>query len=377
LRPETYAVLQSKYHIAPIGMRCSEPILAPTLREIVAKRIEIYPQLFEHDERIVIPLSNMTYTATDAQAAVSYVADLACATANDMLTKLTEKPVEKGRFVHPNLRAGLQALLGILGSHIMSDQEYGQVLLLRSAATERSGSGRHPAPALERWPKVLEALILGRRNWYSSEHGAVENVLGPPHVKEYRDYFLLMHCLQSLLKDAEGCQIGELCERLRHFGYDHSRVHSGILRLLSRDTSLREGSPDDDPLVNRSFPLVVVHTLTSQATLLRDDMTVQATPWGKYHLEKLIFQLQYWKHIFYQIVLPHSVAREMDPMAIRGSGGELRQQLTRIFGYLMPIEKQWLYGVTAEELKKTGVYPVMESVREKVLLQLQQLTERV
>jgi len=84
-------------------------------------------------------------------------------------------------------------------------------------------------------------------------------------------------------------------------------------------------------------------------------------------VKTMIEQTQYWKHIFYQIVLPSSLARSMDPTAVHGTKTELYGQLDKVFTYLIPVEDSWLYGISSEQLADIGVCPIMNTVREKVL----------
>jgi hypothetical protein len=121
-------------------------------------------------------------------------------------------------------------------------------------------------------------------------------------------------------------------------------------------------SPSRVPVANRSGPL--------RGGILSRHYIVQATPWGEYHVQTLLDQAQYWKHMCYQIVMPASLAKQLDPNAIHGARAGLAEQLTRIWSYLSPIEGSWLYGKTPSELANIGVAPIMDRVKEKVLYQL-------
>jgi hypothetical protein len=366
LRPETYAYLQMQYQKAHISLRSSEPIYGPSLKDVVAKRIATFPNRFKAADRVAVSHPSFTFAPSDVQAAVAYLTDLTLETAEDMLPRLTDRPEEEGA---PDLRAGLQGLLGILGSHIMSDEEYVNALLMRTAEQSATTSGSKHKGALERWPRVLEALILSRRAWYSSECGAVENLVDPPGIEARGDYFLLLHCLQVLISKPLTATIGELCTRLAKLGYTHGRVQDAIRHLATRHVASEDGQPDDDPFVRRTFPLALVENSGGRAPY-RDETKVQITPWGNYHVKTLVWQAQYWKHIHYQIVLPGSVGTGMDPGSVNGTKADLRRELGNVFDYLIPIEKSWLHGKTESELTDIGLQAVMAGVRDRVLYQL-------
>ncbi len=369
LRAETFEDLQRQYPSAPTSLRGPEPIIPPSLTDVIRKRIDTYPRRVEKQSQVRIPVGNsMVYPVKDVQAAVSYVASLAVDSADQLLVKLTEHPEASG--VAPNLRCGLQAFLSILGSHVFTDTDYGEAIIhwdLLRGQNEKSPASQRSA--FEKWPRILEALMLGRRIWYSSYHGGVENLLNPPDVHEHGDYLLLVHCLQALLKSRDGCSVGELCNKLAKIGYTHDRVQAGILLLSSRDPMTQEGRAGDDPLSQRFFPLVVV--LPEGPTVLRDAMDVMITPWGEYHLKKLLYQAQYWKHISYRIVLPSSLIQKVGPTAVHDSTVELREQLMSMLQHLDSAEKSWLAGCKGTDLSLCGITPVMPMIMDRVTRQLE------
>jgi len=114
LRPETFHYLQREHQRAPINLRGPEPIHAPTLKDVVLKRIEMLPARFKANEQVKVSYGSSIFTPSDVQSAVSYLASLALETAGHMLPKLTARPEDEGE---PDLRAGLQALLGVCPSN--------------------------------------------------------------------------------------------------------------------------------------------------------------------------------------------------------------------------------------------------------------------
>ena len=365
LRPETFKLLQIEHQRAPIGLRSPEPIYAPALRSVVEKRINTFPMQFKLDEEIRVPFGPGVLTPENVQKAVRYVASQALETTDHMLVRLTERPDTDAQ---PDLRAGLQGLLGILGSHVMTDDEYGKALLER-VTKERSGTGKLRVLTMGGWPRLLEALILGRRVWFSSACGAVENLLYPPNVEMHGDYFLLVHILQCLRHQGDEITFLDLCVNLQRLGYPVGRVQDGTRFLSQRQVIREEGNPEDDPFVRRTFPLVVVDTLTERAPY-REQTPMRITPWGDYHISTMLQQAQYWKHIFYDLVLPASFAGQLDAKSIHESATELSGQLRKVFEYLSEVEKSWLYGLTSAELRSLGVEAVMDKTQTTVLRQL-------
>ena len=366
LRPETFRLLQVQHQRAPIGLRSPEPVYAPTLREAVEKRIATFPMQFKGTERVKLPFGPGEFTPEDVQKAVSYFASQALETADHMLTRLTESPDSDGQ---PDLRAGLQGLLGILGSHVMTDEEYAMAILGRVTRHAGETGGKRPRRATAGWPRVLEALILGRRVWFSSACGAVEHVFDPPNVETYGDYFLLVHILQCLDRRHEEITFADLCARLGRLGYAMGRVQEGLRHLATRQIILEEGRPDDDPFARRTFPLVMVDVPSENAPY-RDSTTVRVTPWGSYHISTLVWQAQYWKHIFYDLVLPASLANRLDARCIHGPAPGLADQLQKVLTYLTEVEASWLHGLTRADLKSLGIAPIMEVTGKKVLKQI-------
>jgi len=368
LRPESFRRLQVIHQRAAIGLRGPEPIVfGASLKDVIDKRLETLPARFKTNEVITLQLANaMKFSATDITKAVEYIAHLALRTTDAMLPQLTERPDDGGE---PNLRAGLQALLGILGSHVMTDDEFATALLLQGTIREQGPDGRGRT-AVERWPKVLEALILGRRVWNSSECGAVENLFDPPEVQEYGDYLLLLHCLQVLVAANSAVLLGSLCARMGSLGYVRGRVYEAVHYLASRRVVLEDGDPQADPFVTRTFPLVAVGPL-GPSEAYRDNALVQTTPWGRYHVATLIHHAQYWKHVYYDIILPASLTRHLDPAAVQAQRADsLRNQLDRVLLYLSAIEESWFFGSSLPDLARHGLRPVMGNVRDAVIRQL-------
>ncbi len=358
LRPETFKLLQIEHQRAPIGLRSPEPIYAPTLSAVVEKRINTFPMQFKRNEEIRVPFGPGVLTPEDIQKAVRYVAGQALDTTDHMLVCLTDRIDTDSQ---PDIRAGLQGLLGILGSHIMTDNEYGKAVL-GMATTDRSGT-------MGNWPRLLEALILGRRIWFSSACGAVENLLYPPNVETYGDYFLLIHILQCLRHQQDEITFLDLCVNLQKLGYTAGRVQVGSRYLSQRQVIREEGNPEDDPFVRRTFPLLIVDTLTERSPY-RDQTLMRITPWGDYHISTMLKQARYWKHIFYDLVLPASFTGQLDAKVIHKSATELSGQLRKVFEYLSRVENSWLYGHTSAELRYLGIEAVISKIQRRVLDQL-------
>ena len=76
LRPETFSILQMHHQRAPISLRGPEPIHAPTLKEVVLKRIDTFSEVFKHSEHIKIPFRPGVFLPGDVQSAVAYLTSL-------------------------------------------------------------------------------------------------------------------------------------------------------------------------------------------------------------------------------------------------------------------------------------------------------------
>jgi hypothetical protein len=371
LRPVTFAQLQMKHQQAAVNLRAPEPIYAPTLKQVVLKRMDTLPKRFHPTDKVTLPNvaiafgQPVTFTPMDVKDAVSYVTNLALETSDDMLSQLTGDEQNQ-----TNLRGGLAALVGILGSHVITDRDYADALLLRPQVALAPGAVAAHRSGIEKWPRVLEALILGRRIWYSPKCGAIENLLDPPRVQEYGDYFLFLHILQVLTKKGTEVPFGDICFRLARLGYTRGRIHEAVQYLAGREVISDEGNPDEDPFVKRTFPLVIVAS-SAQDGPYRDNTIIRATPWGDYHINTLVWQAQYWKHMFYQIMLPSSLTSGLRPDVLRDTGSKLAEQLDGVLVYLASIEDAWLYSSSNDQLTEIGIRRVMAKIRERVPRQLQ------
>jgi len=369
LRPDSLAYLKNLYQSAHFGLRIPEPIVAPLLKEIIYKRIETFLTKFKKNEKISVPFGPGTISPTDAQSAILYIVRLTLETSDPILPKLTERTDGIGQ---SNIRAALQTLINILGSHIISDEEYGKALMLQVAKNEGTIDTKLPKSIFERWSKILEATILGQRIWYSPLCGPVENLFGPPEVEGYGDYFIMIHCLQMLFKNkGNEYHFFQLNSDLQKIGYQPGRVLTILKHLATRDKMLYEPALNDDPFLKKAFPLVEIN-LTSPNHPIRDNTLIQITPWGEFHLTTFLVQAQYWRHIFYQIVFPASIARNMNIECARRHVSELMNQLSKVFNFLNDIEKSWFYGFSIEELNHLGLSPVIEKIKLKVCHQLGQ-----
>ena len=175
------------------------------------------------------------------------------------------------------------------------------------------------------------------------------------------DYFLLIHILQYLNWHQKEVTFVELYTKLGILGYTPARINEGVRYLAIRQLLLEDR--EDDPFVRRTFPLVMVDVPTEDA-LYQDQSPIRITPWGSYHIEVLIKQAQYWKHIFYDLVLPASLANKLNVKCIHRSASELSTQLQRIFGYLAKVETNWLYGFTSSKLEPLGITPIIKTMEQ-------------
>jgi len=370
LRPETLARLQEMQQRWPVQTRSPERIVAPSLKAVVARRTETFPgHLKEHGHSEIAfgEKGDKAVTPEDIGKAIQHITDMAFQTdkGQGLLHSMTEQAGGDGEI---NLRAGLQGILGILGSRIIKDADYSRAIL-RSKTADGSTLGIG-------WPRILESLILGRRIWYSAQGGVVENLVDPPEVEQYADYFLLVHLLQHLTRDAGDPyaihRFGAVCAAMQQVGYPGGRVQRAAQYLWQR---LPFGDDVDDPSVDqfpgRTFPLLKLPDARGSSTWPRS-LRIRATPWGRYHVASLLTQqAQYWKHLSYQIVLPSSVCRALSLRDVHASSGEdLNQFLSHIFDFLGPIEERWLAHLDEDELTRLGIRKVIPRIRKVVEGQL-------
>ena len=365
LRPDTLAYLEGSVQKSPFSLRGAEPIYAPTLEEVINRRLETFPNRFTKNEKIEI--SSGYISPSDCHKSLSYIISLTLETSDSILQKLTERLDKDGQ---PNLRAGLQALISILGSHVISDKEYARAFLLERAKDEENKDSKRYKPIFERWPKIIEALILGRRIWYSPLSGAIENLFDPPQIESYGDYFIMIHALQLLQKNkTKDYKFYNLVVTLKKIGYSRGRIQEILKYLASRANIDNDDTPYDDPFIKRTFPLIEVH-INSLDHPFKDNTLIQITPWGEFHLSVLLYQAQYWKHIYYNITFPSSLCENLSIEGVTGYASDLRNELNLVFNYLTIIEDSWLCNFSESELNSFGIFYIVEQAKDKIFKQL-------
>jgi len=368
LRPETLARLQAMQQRWPVQARNPERIFAPSLKDVVTRRAETFPAHLREHGHNDIPFGekgDKVVTPEDIGKAIEHITQTAFANDRGLLQSMTEQAEGDGWI---NLRAGLQAILAVLGSRIIKDDNYSLAILY-------SKTGDAVAAGLG-WPRILESLILGRRMWYSAQCGVVDNLVDPPEVEQYADYFLLVHLLQHLTRDENDPYaihtFGSVCAAMQQVGYSSGRVQRGAQYLWKR---LAFGDDVDDPSADqfpgRTFPLLRLPDARGSSTWPRS-LRIRATPWGRYHVASLLTQeTQYWKHMAYQIVLPKSICRSLSLGDVRASSGQqLYQFLSHFLEFLEPIEDRWLRHLDEDELGRLGISKVIPEIRKVVRRQL-------
>lgn len=365
LRPETYNLYWRKTSKERYSRRIGQPVTSPPLEQVIARRLELFLNDFQSEEEIRLPFGSTTVclSANDARDAIQHVADLALENGSGLLPALVGKAE---RDHQPNIRAGLEAFIRVLASHVITDEVFAEAVIRAKSIDPALGMDHRSSSA--GWPKVLEAIILGGNAWYSSGNGVVENLFNPPEMKHLSDYFLTLHCLQVLEKSRDSVRFEKLCELLDPLGHSLEKIECVIRRLVGR-TELIDGELGEvDNFTTPTFPLVVLEggagdlPYTNQAAL-------RITSWGSYHIRKLIFQAQYWKHMFYDMYLPASLARELRVEAVHGARSELLCQLIHVFEFLGRIEVSTIGG-TLDKMSKVGIEPVMKRISIEVCSQL-------
>ena len=148
--------------------------------------------------------------------------------------------------------------------------------------------------------------------------------------------------------------------------------------MASREDFIDDHTPHDEVILKRIFPLVELNI--SLEFPVNDSTIIQITSWGRFHLNTLLDQAKYWKHIYYQIQFPLSFSKKLVfPNFGFGHYSETRHvdqsynlghQLNLVFDFLIEIESQWLYGNSLPEIKEIGISPIMVNIKRSVLKQL-------
>ena len=353
-RPDTRHYLESNYKNSHYSLRPSETIYPPKIEDVINKRLDVFPKRFKKDETIII--KNIKYTPEDSQQSLKYLVGLTIDTSDAMLPKLSNKNADSES---SNIRAVLEVLISILGSRVLTDEEYiWAISTYNIALSEKT--------VFEKWYKILEAFIVGRRIWYSPNCGAVENLFSPPDVEENGDYFSVIHCLQVILKNNENniYDYGTIIRKIESMGYSRGRIQV-ILKHLANRIEITQDSELEE-LTVRVFPLVKIEDLEKP---FENKTSLYITPWGEYHLTSLFKQMQYWKHMFYQTTLPKSLVDKLNIQHVNGHISDLYDSLMTVIEYLSAIERSWLSGLSEYKLNELGIYSIMDKVSVEITRQ--------
>ena len=347
-RPDTCEYLLRFFRNDSFTMRGIEPIIAPNIEDVLYKRLYTFYNRFLPSEQIVIGTNY--YTINDVVNAVRYITDLTISSSDPILKELI-KGKNDGE---TNLRAGLQAFISILGSHVITDYDYIQAIALRHDNKTKK--------AIERWPLIIEALMLNRRRWYSSKVGAIENMFSPPNIEFNGYYFIIIHLLQLLSSSNNSFQYGFIREKMNKLGYDNRSINETILHLSSR-TEILNKELINTTFKERAFPLVFIN----KKDVLFDDLaTIEISQWGRYNLNILIYELKYWKHIYYDIIFPKWFLDTLGTPSNDMPTKKLDNELLKVFNFLSMIEKSHLYPFSEDELNCLNIKPIMGNVKKNV-----------
>ena len=99
------------------------------------------------------------------------------------------------------------------------------------------------------------------------------------------------------------------------------------------------------------------------------------TPWGEYHLITLLHQMQYWRHIFYQITLPKSLLPKLNIEHVNGLVTDLYKSIEVVIGFLNSIERSWLSGISDYKLNIIGIHSIMDKVSAEITRQYNKILD--
>ncbi len=272
-------------------------------------------------------------------------------------------------FAGSNVRRTLQSFDWIIGSWVMdSGALFTAITTGKQLPTEGGRSG---------WPRLLESFMLGPRRWYVPDFSPVESLFHPPSIDATGDHLIAIHLMQIIeLGGKRGLNgsrdkrmtLGRLLDGAGEAHYSIPRVLH-VLHWLAD----HESRDDEDATLYRATPLIATssqgiqrgggleepHDLNSQ---------LRITKWGEYHLKTLIYQLRYWKHIYYDLVLPRETEAKLLGHNEAMTGEFLFQNLNVVVDFLTSYEDDWLRDVPIAP--SVGIVPLMPTVSEMLRNQM-------
>ncbi|HUU90595.1 MAG TPA: hypothetical protein VM238_05225 [Phycisphaerae bacterium] len=352
-RPETYDWDRARQeHGGDRSARLPFVIKPPDHAQVLAFRVAYLFESCHGDFPESVFISDLSILNTQevqigrAREAVSRLCQNLVTSRGDFLSSLAEE----------NTRLLLIGFLRIFGSWVMTSD-----VCFRSLVDRRSQPNDVPTG----WPRMLEALILGHRRWYSPDFSFVENLFRPPLVEHHGDYFIGLHLLQLLERYPNGVPIRDLYREAESVHYERFRIDAVLLHFATRVI------PDGPDPVHRACPLVATkldgRPATSWMAPLEPSLVVCATQWGLCHLRLLVRQFRYWKHVFYDLVLPEDTAAR-----VCGNGDELVRQhcwenIQVAHRFLKDAENRWF--TDRANAAAYGIRPVMPNIIEEVTSQ--------
>lgn len=260
-----------------------------------------------------------------------------------------------------NMRLLLQTFIRILSSWIMDSRTFFINLTLR-----KNENGIDQDNIRTGWPRMLEALILGHRRWYNPKFSPVENLLHPPAITYNSDYFVAIHLLQliehgSRQASDKGYTLASLQQDASETGYSEARTDQVLQWLSTKDPISIEGNDYYQmvPLIEGTLPNNKPFDPSHEPYL--PDTRLKVTTWGSYHLNTLVYQLRYWKHVLYTTVIPQEIANQMHRDLNQVIDSCLFHNLDLFHKYLLERETAWF------ENRKIKKHLVIKPIIKKVI----------
>jgi hypothetical protein len=334
-------------------------VYAPPLKDVISKRIKYLFSLESISETKGIFIndlenkSGMRIKISDFKDALIHLCSNLVKSQNDLLPN----------FCETNIRLLLQSFIRVLSSWVMDSNTIFINLF----------SGKSNTYRMVGWPRMLEALMVGHRKWYNPSFSPIENLFHPPLIEHFADYFIVIHLMQIIDKytqessentGSNGIKIRDIHIHANNIGYLSSRIDR-IIQWLLLTNSHEEGKLD----YYRIRPLITICSESNKDydifnTKNNNELEISLSMWGKYHLSKLIYQLRYWKHIHYDMIIPSTINGKIIGDETSIIEIYLFDNLKVVFDFLGEIESNWFSS--RPNAKSIGVSPIISNIKEEI-----------
>jgi len=199
--------------------------------------------------------------------------------------------------------------------------------------------------------------------WFNPDYSPVENLFRPPDVEEFSDYFICIHIFQIIVSsNNREISIFKLRDQCNLLGYAQHRTDRILKWLTSIDESKNHHIEEDTELINgKVFPLLDIYNndkiVIEIYRPLNSNSNVKLTQWGMYHLNTIIYQIEYWNHILYDMYIPKSFENQM---RIENNEFRCKFNVNILLKYLKNEEESWFK--TKSSNLNIRISPIMNKI---------------